>query len=309
MKRELLSRALGDIDERYLEEAYRAVPGAAAPPERTVQMNRKRVLAFALAAALVLSLGAAAYAAHVRRVQELVMKDDAPEYTENSGSQNYDPLPENTDMISLQGYAESPEYLAAYAWAEFQHVYDRDGEILAGVGNGPTPWSEKYGHNGYSVYSQEMADRLEEIAAEYGLSLHSGGLQTADSMAAMYERFGHFCNAEEYGGYYYEDGTFQCDGTYDGLDFQIRRCMKGTLDTVGLNIADAASYEQWAYQTACGETVLLALGPHKALIIADLAQSFVVVNVLAGTDTWSGEAAFGAKALETFADSINFGIL
>ena len=79
--------------------------------------------------------------------------------------------------------------------------------------------------------------------------------------------------------------------------------MKGTLDTVGLNIIDAEQYEQWEYQTACGETVLLALGPDKALILADLEQSFVVVNVMPGTKSSTREA------LQELADSIDFSIL
>ncbi len=75
MKRELLSKAFGDIDERFILEAYRSDPGAAAsPPERIVHMKKKRLFTLALAAVLVLALGITAYAVwsiHDKRRQEL----------------------------------------------------------------------------------------------------------------------------------------------------------------------------------------------------------------------------------------------
>jgi hypothetical protein len=208
-------------------------------------------------------------------------------------------------MISLQGYAGSPEYQAALAWAEFQHSYDRDGVELKKVGNNPTGFEEKYSYNGYGVYTQEMADKIDEISAQYGLTLHTGGMQWA-TVKELEARYGDFLSTDDYGGYCYADGTFQSDCEYDGVDFQIRRCMKGTLDTVLLNITDVERYEQWEYETACGETVLLALGPDKALILADLEHSFVAVNVLGGTQF---PEPITNERLQALADSIDFSIL
>lgn len=76
MNRELLSRALCEIDERYIAEACRPVPEAASgSPGRIVHMSKKRIITFALAAALILALGVTAYAIgvsiHRRRQEEL----------------------------------------------------------------------------------------------------------------------------------------------------------------------------------------------------------------------------------------------
>ena len=75
MKRELLSKAFGDMDDIFVAEAYRSVPeDASETSERTVHMNKKRVFSFALAAALMLVLGITAYAVwsiHAARQQEL----------------------------------------------------------------------------------------------------------------------------------------------------------------------------------------------------------------------------------------------
>ena len=308
MKRELISQALNMLDDRHISDTASFNPGAIQePPERIVHMKKKRIISLALAAALILALGTAAYAIYNWRLQDLVLHSRTDAETTESGS--YDPLPDGKDTISVQGYAESPEYKAMLAWSEFRKNYDRDGEILAAVGNDPTPWDETYNVNGYGIYSQEMADKLDAIAAEYGLTLHSGGIHSADSMAEMYERFGNFCAAENYSGYYFDDGTFQCDCMYNELVFQIRRCMKGTMDGVGLIIDDVEQYEQWEYQTSSGVTVLIAMGPTKALIIADLNDSFVTVNVLNSLQPRPGENIFNAQELEALADSIDFSIL
>ena len=347
MKREQLSDIIGAIDDRQVAEAWQFDPDLCGrSPERIGNMKAKRIITLALAAALVLALGVGAYAVYNRRVQDLVMKAPEPEADVEivGGEENiavvaegeialvdengdplpapepeaeepqavpYDPLSGDTDQISLQGFAGSPEYQAALAWAEFLHSYDRDGSVLASVGNAPTPWSETYSANGYSVYSQEMADTLEGIAAEYGLTLHSGFASA--SIDELRARFGDFCNNRHQGsGYCYDDGTFMCDGAFDCIAYQIRRCMKGVLDTVGLNVFDAEQYEQWEYTTAGGETVLLALGPSKALILGESDQSFVVVNVLAGSmDSlfYGADGSISAAQLEELADSFDFGIL
>ena len=275
--------------------------------------NKTRAVGLLIAAALVIALAVGAVAAYRAGLQDLVLQSSettapgtqAAEPVETSQSQSYDPLPGDKDTISLQGFADSPEYQAALAWAEFQHGYDRDGEELKKVGNRPTGFEEKYSYNGYGVYTQVMADKVDEIAARYGLALHTGGMQGA-TVAELETRYGDFLSTGQYGGYYFADGTFQCDCEQNGVGFQIRRCMKGVLDTVTLNINDVDHFEQWEYQTECGKTVLLALGPEKALVLADLDDCFVVVNVMAGTAT---PERMTAQELEQFADSINYSVL
>lgn len=89
MKRETLSEAIGGIDGRYLAEALAPAPvGASGPSERIRPMKKKRFITLALAAALLLSLGVAAYAVgsiHARRQQELhdsLQADNTASYVE-----------------------------------------------------------------------------------------------------------------------------------------------------------------------------------------------------------------------------------
>ena len=308
MNRELLSKAVGGIDDRFIAEARFSVPeDASGASERIVHMKKKRIISLALAAALILALGTAVYAIYNWRLQDLVLHSSSENEAEVTESQSFDPLPAGVDILSLQGYAGSPEYMAMLEWSEFKKNYDRDGEILKAVGNNPTPWDEKYAP-AYPVYSQEMADTIDAIAAKYGLTLHSGF--TSASIDELRERFGDFCSQIEDGyGYCYSDGTFQCDCDNGKGMFQVRRSMKGVLDTVSLNVPDTENYEQWEYTTACGSTVLLALAPHHAMIVSESEQSFTVVNVMAGSEVTPSGARILAAELEALADSIDFSIL
>ncbi len=64
MKRETITRMLNDIDDRFVSEAAFPDPASAREgPERIKHMKKKRIITLALAAALILALGAAAYAA------------------------------------------------------------------------------------------------------------------------------------------------------------------------------------------------------------------------------------------------------
>ena len=57
-----------------------------------------------------------------------------------------------------------------------------------------------------------------------------------------------------------------------------------------------------------GMPVMLAMGPDKALIIADLPEAFLVVNVLDVRvgDVEAGEAAMPNEVLEAMADAFRF---
>ena len=75
MKREQLSTIICNIDDRHIAEAYQFDPDLCArSSERIVHMKKKRIISLALAAALMLALGAVAYAVwsiHTARQQEL----------------------------------------------------------------------------------------------------------------------------------------------------------------------------------------------------------------------------------------------
>ena len=86
MKREQLSDIICNIDDRHIAEAYQFDPELCArSPERIVHMKKKRMIAFALAAALMLSLSIAAYAASLinsPQAAERVAKEEIERWKE-----------------------------------------------------------------------------------------------------------------------------------------------------------------------------------------------------------------------------------
>ncbi len=66
MNRELLVKAFGDIDERFIAEAYRPFPmDASGTAGSILHLRKKRLITFALAAVLLFALGMTAYAGRV----------------------------------------------------------------------------------------------------------------------------------------------------------------------------------------------------------------------------------------------------
>lgn len=60
------------------------------------------------------------------------------------------------------------------------------------------------------------------------------------------------------------------------------------------------SYQEWRYQTSRGISATLALGPDRALILANLPDSFVTITILAGSTD-----GLTRDLLEELADSFN----
>lgn len=212
-------------------------------------------------------------------------------------------------MISLSGYMESPETQAFAEWQEFLAHYDTDDRIADAVGNGVFVAEGREDWGLYSVYSYEMGEKLDEIAAKYGLKLHTE-VNIVDRDDFIERVGGCFMDREVLNGaYIYEDGYFGFDGDVElpgcGMtDFQFTRSVKGTFNEVMLTIGQAEDFTEWQYVAACGEPVLLALGPGKALILADSEECFITVNVLRGT-----EEGMTQEDLQELADKIDFRIL
>ena len=213
------------------------------------------------------------------------------------------------DSITLSGYADTPESRATAEWQTFLEGYDPDGSILKEIGNSPTGLEERY--NFYQAYNREMADKLDEITERYGLALHTA-IQDVLSREDLFSRAGGAFLAPThtpFSAYLYEDGTLHYDGEadidgYGNLDYQFMRCVKGSFTDVMLAVGDVSSYREWGYTTSCGQEVRLGLRPGKALVLAELKESFVTLNVLAGSSD-----GLTNEEVEELADGIDYTLL
>ena len=212
-------------------------------------------------------------------------------------------------LISLQGFAGSPEHAAGVAWQTFLNAYDLEA-TLAATGNSWGDVPEQYWM--YGAYSLEMVEKIHEIAERYELSLlgamldirtqeefqksiASGPLFADDSVGFM--------------GYLFESGTFRLDGYFEKIGFQLGSSRKGVFDNVFLNVGDIANFEEWNYENVHGTTLLLMQRDYQSLIFLETETAFITVNILAGTEgnrLYTGAAPFTRDEMEQFADLIHF---
>ncbi len=315
MTRDALYRAYDGLrpSDAARERMLQAVKEAAAHPETEEHPKRRtfrRSLLLAAALGLIVAFGSVAYATGWFGLRSAVMYHDNGDPDQPYG---------NTDVMSLQGLAGSPEFEANARWQAFYDSYDPDGAILASIGNSDTGLEPRY--DAYPCYTREMADTLDAIAEESGLELLSGLTLygAAELPDWMRNTLPQSCGAFDhciYAGYSFDSGSFKTEGAFFFCDarwpyetnYQFVCNRKGYLSVSYLAIGDADDYTQWEYETASGVTVTLALGPDKALIIADLPDAYLVVNVLDVRvgDVQQGEAALPAEILEAMADAFRF---
>ena len=275
----------------------------------------KRLLTIAAVVAILTALTGIAVATHLFGLRDLLLSEKQEIHLD---SQDTSQKAQNMDTISLAGYAGTPECQATVAWQAFLNGYDQDGSIIDEIGNSIFSPGSSYTY--YQVYTQEMADTLDEIVATYHLKLHTNMLDDLYTNDALCDQVGGDFLGENqaYSTYMYEDGTFKFDGEidlpeYGTLNYQFMRCVRGSFTDVTLNIGNITDYTEWSYATESGVPVTLALASHQALVIVELPDSFVTINVLAGTetpveDTFSN-GSLTAEHLEHFADSFDFSLL
>lgn len=287
------------------------------PRKRESRAKPWKQTAVILAAAVaLLLLSVSAYALGWFGLEDLFMRQETVHYIGDMS---------DTTFVTIYsgGFSDTPEYRAAAEWQAFLDGYDPDGSLLRQIGNSAVDLDEHYTF--YNCYTPEMAEALDSIAAKYGLRLLSD-LKIFKTFDELYSYAGTGSiirpdTESEEAGYAYSDGTLFFESTItpknaDGgwvypTDYQFIRQRKGTLTTGILNIREWREYDQWEYDSASGVPLLLALGPGKALIVADLETSFVMVNVLdtnAG-DVLLGEAQMSPTDLEAIADCFDFSVI
>lgn len=278
----------------------------------TVKHNsKKKVVTVIIAAAVVSAMGISAYAAFKGGLEGVAFGQPTGT-TESTDAEmtRYPELdPAKNQMISLQGYSDTDEYKASKEWREFEDNYDKDWSICDAYDKEckrtkKDPFEEKY--PGYGIYSQEMADKADELIKKYNLKLRGKMLDMDINEKVLQEKFGDIWTGIVGVGYCYEDGTFSLDADYEKVSFQIRRVMKGSFDTVYLNVGEISSYEQWTYKTKCGVEVSIALNDRGGVVLANTPKGFVAINLCENEDEFGKPIKYTKAMIEEFVDHINF---
>lgn len=293
---------IGDVHSEYIAEAQ--------SHREEKNARRSPVKIILLAAALAVFLTGCAYA--VLRLQNLKLGEYTPPALPTETQSVDAGEVKNRDIISLQGFDNSPNFQATKEWITFRESYDPDRALMKAADQSGFAAPEEY--ISYNCYTQEMVDKIDEICHTYKLKPLGICWTEQMNIQAMFDLLGIRGITGTSGknivtsGRYYQSGSFGADGevTLSSLShkiyYQFHSAMKNTLDYVSLNVGNIGDFKEWSYKTQNGTEVLLALSSEKALILADRDDCFISVNILNPSE---GESAMTAADLEAVADTFD----
>ena len=216
MNRDQILQLLEAVDDRFVSESARFGP-AQGPKERSAHMKTKRIVTLALAAVLLLALGAVAYAAGWIGPGAIV-REELPEGGVVSLTQpqetpeDLDPAVEDGLAASRAAWAEWESWINTYQWCpelpavfdapegttgmeigskegdsgyfvtflqydkaiETRHVTQEEMDTLDAARAAVEGFTSQYDFN-YGCVNRAAEEKLEEIAANYGLRLRTNG--------------------------------------------------------------------------------------------------------------------------------------
>ena len=312
-----LLTAMSGIDGRYIEEAA----PAAAPKTRS--LRRPLLVAAAIAAALLLVGCGIVYAL---RLQDMSIGKATYTQRFDDKGKAIDPVEKSLDIITPYGRSGDAIQQALKEWYEFQESYDPD--YLLATNEPDIPGIPNQYEYTYSCYTQEMVDKVDEIAAKYNLKLLEGWIP--------FQRYQSDIFLEETGirSLLRQDSDAQITGMagmlylpYNfGMDFELVTENAGKLMTfygyarkdyfpsAFAGKMDIDAYEQWDHTTLGGTKLLLALsGKGQGKIIAEQENAMIMISIdgnrsLSHTNYPDASEVMTKAELESIADQFDYSI-
>ena len=275
--------AMSGIDGRYIEEAA----PAAAPKTRS--LRRPLLVAAAIAAALLLVGCGIVYAL---RLQDMSIGKASYTQRFDDKGKAIDPVEKSLDIITPYGRSGDAIQQALKEWYEFQESYDPD--YLLATNEPDIPGIPNQYEYTYSCYTQEMVDKVDEIAAKYNLKLLEGWIP--------FQRYQSDIFLEETGirSLLRQDSDAQITGMAGMLYLPYNFSMGFELVTENAGKLmtsygyarkdyfprafpggmDIDAYEQWDHTTPGGTKLLLALNSKgRGEIIAEQENAMIMISI------------------------------
>lgn len=293
--------SLSDKEKEVLLSSILAATDAL-PGERKQTMkhwSKKTLLVAAVLTAMFLLMGCAVIHFLVQDMQIASYEEKAPAWIDTDGA--FHESKEYTQtVLSLQGIQDSIGYQAASEWNDFVRQYDPDKAVLAASKDFEAP--EAY--QGYlGLYSQEMVDKVTEIADKYGLKLSGRrgivyerdyklgwdalGIESPLKAGTAVTYIDRGCDFTESGNFSLwirakvEDSTF----TYPRpLNIVMRYYDKAVFTTNLLKLTSLDNSRQWNYTCNDGTEVLILIardevyGNDMAYLFCDREDAFILIQ-------------------------------
>ena len=312
-----LLTAMSGIDGCYIEEAA----PAAAPKRRS--LRRPLLVAAAIAAALLLVGCGIVYAL---RLQDMSIGKASYTQRFDDKGKAIDPVEKSMDIITPYGRSGDAIQQALKEWYEFQESYDPD--YLLATNEPDIPDIPNQYEYTYSCYTQEMVDKVNEIAAKYDLKLlkewipfqryqsdifleetgirsllrQDSGAQITGMAGMLYPPYNF---SMEFNLVTENAGTLMTSYGYARKDY-FPRAFPGGMDI------DA--YEQWDHTTPGGTKLLLALNSKgQGEIIAEQENAMIMISIdgnraTSHTNYPDASEVMTKAELESIADQFDYSI-
>ena len=318
-----LLKIIGEAREEFVLETAEACTGGKRVRKR-LPVRKTVLIAAAIAVTLLLVGCVAVYLG----LQDLSIAQETHVPKLDEYGHFADPTEKTLDVLTLYAHSGSPVQQAAKEWYAFTQSYDPEGELMTNVQDDPAiPNNYEYI---YHCYTQEMVDKADEIAGNYGLNLLQGSLTIQDwqHQAALEEL--------QIDGLFREDAGVEVKGisgmVYFPQNFQLDVQLQLTGEDVlwekpisarefysrkdymvqpSYFTADLESYEQWEYTAADGTELLLALSTNgTALILADREDAVIGIQLTISSNYLASETgkAPTREVMEEFADVFDYTI-
>lgn len=319
-----LMKSIGQVKGNYIWEAQES--NTVKSKSSTLSIKRAWLIAAVIALILLLVGCAIVY---MLRMQDLKVGEYSfyvpTEYDENG---NLIPVESQEPIIMLSVQRTNMEALSE--WVTFTNTYDQDGTIALEADQAfkaGSNWDipENY-HMTYGCYSQEMVDRLNEIAKKYKLKLLSSFIplnyyenSVLFNSLGISELVYDTPNTQVQ----YWDGDFHLEGTFD-LNMMItvnfenwewkerlisyRYSLKDYFDPSTGSMWESQDYTQWDYTRKDGKRVLLVLAQGDARIYADLPDAFISIGLDPVILVDGNEVPMTQEALQQMAELFDLSI-
>lgn len=283
---------LSYIDRKFIEESENDIVTDKTNLKIKRFPARKPLLIAAIIALTVLLVGCAVVFA--LRLQDMSIGQETYTQTfDDNGKYLEEPVEKTRDVLTLFGHSGDNIQKATVEWFEFLETYDPDGALMDdNPDHAEIPNQYEYT---YGCYTQDMINKLDEIAAKYDLKLlgewlpfqawqsdifmeESGmsSLVLSDSGAEVTRLSGMF-----YPPYNFDvDIELSADSMENELWITVLYAHKDYFPNDYPGGADLSLYEQWDYTAPDGTTLLLALN-HKGhgLVVAELENAMMILSV------------------------------
>ena len=310
---------LGGIDYQYYEEAE--------SDDYTGVSYRKGIHRFVLIVAIItlMAMLVGFTVARVLRLQDMSVGKDIITQNFNEQGLAIEPTEIEVDVITLYGHSGDPIHSAVTEWFAFLDTYDPERKL---VNNDPdNPDIPNVYEIDYHCYTVDMAKKVDEIAAKYGLKIleESVLIQQWQSDIFFEETgIGSFllpdssAELSHAAGIYYPPYNFDMDFdlSTDVLDYKlfasVRYAHKDYFPSVYKMGFDLNAFEQWDYTAPDGTQLLLAMSKKgESYIIAQLEEAMFIVQIngnLSGSNYPSADEILTKEQLEAIAEVFDYSI-